>query len=96
MTGSVQYHEDEWRRFANERRLQLRRREDGCYESRDAKAAHDAWIRRSQIEAGSKGPAAYYNAALCHASTAVYEALLAEEGPDRATQIAKLIQGMRV
>jgi hypothetical protein len=86
----TQYHDPEWRRFAHEWKLNLKRVAGvSCieYEYASARACRAAWDERSRIEASAEGPKAYYNAAIQHASELVYR--LHGEAAARAVQELK-------
>jgi hypothetical protein len=86
----TQHHETEWRRFAHQQKLNLKRVPGiSCieYEYAPTRLARAAWDERSRIEASAEGPKAYYNAAIQHASELVYK-LHGEEA-------AKAIQELR-
>jgi len=83
----TQYHDPEWRRFAHEWKLNLKRVSGIShieYEYASTRACRAAWDRRSELEASAEGPKAYYNAALQHASELVYK--LHGEAAARAVQ----------
>jgi hypothetical protein len=72
----TQHHEPEWRRFAHEQHLNLKRVPNISfieYEHASTRAVRAAWDKRSELEASAEGPKAYYNAALQHASELVYK-----------------------
>lgn len=86
----TQHHETEWRQFAHEQHLNLKRVPGiSCieYEYASTRACRAAWDRRSELEASAEGPKAYYNAALQHASELVYRL--------HGEAAAKAIQGLR-
>lgn len=95
MKNCTQFHELEWRIFAHERRLALQRDESGYYVSHKTRVAQAAWVRRSEIENSSLGPAAYFDAALQLASSIAYEAIAAEN-KELATNVAQSIQVMKI
>jgi hypothetical protein len=91
----TQFHELEWRLFAHEKRLALQRDENGFYVSLKTRVAQAAWVRRSEIENSSMGPAAYFDAAMQLASSIAYEAIAAEN-KELATKVAQSIQEMKI
>lgn len=71
----TQHHEPEWRQFAHEQHLNLKRVPGISfieYEYAPTRLARAAWDERSRIEASAEGPKAYYNAALQHASEVAF------------------------
>ena len=73
----TQYHEKEWRLFAYDQHLNLKRVPGISsieYVHAPTRLARAAWDRRSELEASAEGPKAYYNAAIQHASELVYRA----------------------
>lgn len=95
MKTCTQFHELEWRIFAHERRLALQRDETGFYVSMKTRIAQAAWVRRSELENSSSGPAAYFDAALQLASSIAYDALVIDD-KERATSVARSIQAMKI
>lgn len=84
-------HDKEWKKFAQEWHLNLKRVPGISfieYEYASTRTAYAAWERRSELAASAEESRAMYNAALQHASEAVY-LMHGEES-------AKLIQRMKV
>jgi hypothetical protein len=72
----TQYHDKEWKRFANVQHLNLKSVPGISvieYEYASTRTAKAAWDRRSELEASAEGPKAYYNAAIQHASELIYK-----------------------
>lgn len=85
----TQYHERNWRRFANDWKLDLKRVPGIShieYVHALARVVRAAWDERSRIEASAEGPKAYYNAAIQHAS----EMAFSLHGADTAQKIQEL------
>lgn len=95
MKTFTQFHELEWRIFAHEKRLALQRDDNGFYVSNKTRVAQAAWVRRSEIENSSIGPAAYFDAALQLASSIAYDALV-KDNKELATEVARSIQVMKI
>lgn len=95
MKTRTQYHELEWRIFAHEKRLALQRDENGFYISIKTRTAHAAWVRRSEIENSSAGPASYFDAALQLASSTAYE-IISVDDKELARTVAQSIQAMKI
>ena len=72
----TQYLEKEWKRFANQQHLNMKRIHGISfieYEHASTRAVKAAWDRRSELEAGAEGAKAYYNAAIQHASELAFQ-----------------------
>lgn len=85
----TQYHEPEWKRFANRWKLNLKRVPGISfieYEHAMTRTAKAAWDERSKLEASAEGPKAYYNAGIQHASELAFEL----HGEDTAKKIQEL------
>jgi hypothetical protein len=87
----TQHHEPEWRRFAHEQHLNLKRVAGISfieYEYASTRLAKAAWDKRSELESSAEGPKAYYNAAIQHASELVYK-LHGEEAAKAIQELKK-------
>ncbi len=85
----TQKHEREWKRFANDQKLNMKRVPGISfieYEYASTRLARAAWDRRSEVEI-SDGARVYYNVGIQHASEIVFK--LHGEAAAKAIQALK-------